>query len=104
MIDPESVTNTALDKLPLFASDTEIAAAVVGQAGADYYRKAIIPALERSGFPGVDPLHNGRPVPLVKRFYAAYLGITAGITVAKPDGEERFGAWRRRKPRGRQPD
>ncbi len=104
MNEPKTVTNAALDKLPLFASDAEIAAAVVGRTKADYYRKAIIPALESRGFPGIDPLHSGRPVPLVKQFYAAYLGITAGIVVARPDQEETFGKWRKRKPKSPPPD
>jgi hypothetical protein len=91
MNEPKTVTNAALDRLPLFATDLEIATAIVGRARADYWRRAIMPTLEKSGFPGVDPLHNARPVPLMKQFYAAYFGITAGITLAKPDGEERLG-------------
>ncbi|MER9883900.1 hypothetical protein [Mesorhizobium sp. M0118] len=85
-----TVTNAALDRLPLFATDMEIATAIVGRARADYWRKAILPALEKSGFPGLDPLHKARPVPLVKQYYALYFGITLGFTLAKPDGEERI--------------
>lgn len=94
--EPRTVTNVALDKLPLFATDLEIAIAIVGRARADHWREAIVPTLEKSGFPGIDPLHRARPVPLVRQFYAAYLGIAAGITLAKPDGEERLGQWRKR--------
>lgn len=92
-----NVTNAALDRLPLFATDLEIATAIVGRARADYWRRAILPALEKSGFPSLDPLHKARPVPLVKQFFALYFGITAGITLAKPDGEERLGQWKTRK-------
>jgi hypothetical protein len=53
--------------------------------------KAVIPVLERKGFPRIDPLHDGRPVLLVRRFYDGYLGITAGFQVAAPDGEENLG-------------
>jgi len=87
----------SLDALPLFATDKEIAVAVVGRQKSDYWVKVILPSLERSGFPAKDPLHDARAVPLVQRFYDAYFGITAGIAMAKPDGEERFGEWRKRK-------
>ncbi|MER9188625.1 hypothetical protein [Mesorhizobium australicum] len=97
--EPRTVTNAALDRLPLFATDLEIATAIVGRARADFWREAIMPTLEKSGFPCIDPLHKARPVALVKQFYAAYFGITAGIALAKPDGEERLGQWRKRKSR-----
>lgn len=84
---PPWIGNDALDKLPLFASDHEIAVAIVGKERAAYY-KSILPTLERRGFPQVDPLHKGRAVALVKKFYEGYFGITAGF-VAKPDGDER---------------
>lgn len=83
-----------LSKLPLFATDREIAIAVVGKERASMYVKVVIPALERKGFPRIDPLHDGRPVPLVKRFYDGYFGITAGFSVAAPDGKENWEAWR----------
>lgn len=86
-----------LSKLPLFATDREIAAAVVGKERAAMYAKAVIPVLERHGFPKMDPLHDGRPVLLVRRFYDGYLGITAGFQVAKPDGKEDWSVWDRSK-------
>lgn len=79
----------ALDSLPLFASDKEIAAAVVGRAKASYWITAVLPELVRRGFPAVDPLHEGRAVPLVRKFYEGYFGITAGYAMAKPSGEEK---------------
>lgn len=84
-----------LSKLPLFATDREIAVAVVGKERASMYVKVVIPQLERHGFPRIDPLHDGRPVLLVRRFYDGYLGITAGFQVAAPDGEENLGVWDR---------
>lgn len=87
----------ALDSLPLFATDQEIAVAVVGRRTAGYWLAAVLPTLEKSGFPAIDPLHAARAVPLVRRFYDAYFGITAGIAMAKPDGEERLGQWTKRK-------
>ncbi|MEI5680640.1 MULTISPECIES: hypothetical protein [unclassified Mesorhizobium] len=87
--EPKTITNAALDKLPLFATDNQVAVAIVGKERAKHWIVAILPVLERKGFPGKDPAHGGRPVPLVRKFYDAYFGITAGISMAKPDGEER---------------
>lgn len=86
-----------LSKLPLFATDREIAVAVVGKERAAMYVKVVIPMLERQGFPRIDPLHDGRPTLLVRRFYDGYLGITAGFQVAAPDGEENLGVWKGRR-------
>lgn len=89
-----------LAKLPLFASDHDLAIAIVGKERAAMWIKTVIPQLERKGFPRIDPLHDGRPVPLVKKFYDGYFGITAGFAATAPDGEERLGEWKksRRKP------
>lgn len=86
-----------LDSLPLFATDKELALAIVGEERAAMWIKAVIPQLERRGFPRIDPLHDGRPVPLVKRFYDGYFGITAGFDVAAPDGKEDLSIWKRSK-------
>lgn len=92
MPEPRTVTNAALDKLPLFATDLEIAIAIVGKKYASLWKRDALPILERRGFPRFDALHQGRPVPHVKQFYALYLGITAGFVMAPPpDGKEK--AW-----------
>lgn len=82
-----------LDALPLFADDKAIATAIVGRANAEYWLSVVLPELERCGFPAKDPLHGGRAVPLVMRFYDDYLGMTEGVARAKPDGEEKLGTW-----------
>lgn len=88
----------AFSKLPLFATDQQLAVAIVGKERAQYWLKAVLPTLEqKQGFPRIDPLHDGRPVPLVKKFYEGYFGITAGFAAAAPDGEERLGQWKGRK-------
>lgn len=84
-----------LSSLPTFATDQQLAVAIVGKERATMWLKTALPALERKGFPRVDPLHDGRPVPLVKKFYDGYFGITAGFAAASPDGEERLGTWKR---------
>ncbi|MET4687434.1 hypothetical protein [Sinorhizobium fredii] len=86
--------NDLLSQLPLFATDQELAIAIVGKERAAMWRKVVIPQLEKKGFPRIDPLHDGRPVPLVKKFYDGYFGITAGFSVAAPDGKENLGLWK----------
>lgn len=71
MFERQPVTNNALDKLPLFADDHDIAVAIVGKARATYF-KSILPILERRGFPRKCPLHGGRSVFLIRLFYQAY--------------------------------
>lgn len=84
--------SSALSALPLFATDQQLAVAIVGKQRAAMWIKAVIPQLERKGFPRVDSLHDGRPVPLVIKFYDSYFGITAGLYAV--DGEERLGEWK----------
>lgn len=72
---PSSIAS--LDKLPLFATDQEIAVAIVGRARAENWRRGTLPILEARGFPRIDALHNGRPVPLIKKYYDSYLGVNA---------------------------
>jgi hypothetical protein len=91
--------NDPLSKLPLFATDEEIAIAIVGRKRASEWRRGALLVLEARGFPRIDPLHGGRPVPLVKRFYDGYLGITAGFNVAAPDGKENLAMWQRSRRR-----
>jgi hypothetical protein len=55
----------AFDALPLFATDRELAVAIVGPARASEWLK--------NSF----PFHKGRAVPLVKLFYDHFIGITS---------------------------
>lgn len=87
--------NNSLSALPLFATDRQLAVAIVGKQRAAMWIKTVIPQLERKGFPRVDPLHDGRPVPLVVKFYDGYFGISAGLYAV--DGEERLGEWSKRR-------
>jgi hypothetical protein len=79
----------------LFASDLEIAVAIVGKDRAAKWLKASMPALNAiPGFPKVDSFHGGRPVPLVRLFYVNFMGID-GVTSGRPHGE--LGEWKGRK-------
>ncbi|RWN66294.1 MAG: hypothetical protein EOR99_16065 [Mesorhizobium sp.] len=89
-----------LDHLPLFASDIEIAAAIVGKKCAKKWKETRLPTLaEKAGFPPIDPFHEGRPVPLVKRFYESYLGLSASGGF-RLDGAENPAAWKTRRRKG----
>ncbi len=89
-----------LDSLPVFATDQQLAVAIVGKARASLWVKTVIPQLERKGFPRIDPLHSGRPVPLVKKFYDGYFGLSSGFAAIAPDGVERLGEWKKSRRRG----
>ncbi len=81
-----------LSDLPMFASDRQIAEAIVGKDAAEKWLKERLPTLaKKPGFPPIDDFHGGRPVELVARFYREYLGIKDGQT-GRPDGKE--GEWR----------
>ncbi|OJU05895.1 MAG: hypothetical protein BGN83_14695 [Rhizobium sp. 63-7] len=89
-----------LGALPMFANDRQLAVAIVGKDRAAMWVKTVIPQLEKKGFPRIDALHDGRPVPLVKKFYEGYFGITAGFAASAPDGEERLGQWKKVRRQG----
>lgn len=87
--------NDPFARLPLFASDAEIAAAIVGKALAPKWVKDRLPTLAaKPGFPKIDDFHGGRPVPLVRSFYRSYLGITENAAGLPDRGE---GEWKGRK-------
>lgn len=85
--------NDALSRLPLFATDREIAVAIVGKERAQMWIKSVVPILEQKmGFPRLDVLHGGRPVPLVRKWYDLHLGVhrsyvqtTQEVTQENPD-------------------
>ncbi|WP_180375635.1 hypothetical protein [Mesorhizobium sp. 8] len=84
-----TITNAALEKLPLFATDLEIAIAIVGKQNASRWKREVLPVLEHRGFPKFDALHGGRPVIKVAKFYESYMGATGPGINAVPDGEEK---------------
>ena len=70
-------------QLPMFASDIDIATAIVGKASAARWVKEKLPTLaSKQGFPLVDDFHGGRAISLVRLFYNSYLGIAAGAAGA----------------------
>jgi hypothetical protein len=94
-VKPLDAMTSALDRLPMFASDRELAEAIVGRKAASAWIERL-PVLEaKVGFPKVDAFHGGRPVPLVRLFYSNYLRLPADMTGA-PDGDDDEAAWNRK--------
>lgn len=92
---PADALSSALDKLPMFASDREIAEAIAGKRNAGKWLEKL-PVLEsKLGFPKIDEFHGGRPVPLVRLFYLNYLRLPRDMKGA-PDGEDDDASWNRR--------
>lgn len=89
--------SSPLDQLPLFATDLEIAQAIVGKTAAAKWVKERLPTLATlPGFPKVDEFHGGRPVPLVRLFYEEYLGLPRDGAGGLPQGKENPEAWGRK--------
>jgi hypothetical protein len=84
-----------LADLPLYASDDELGAAILGRARAKEW-SGIASALERKGLPPVDALHKGRYVPAVKRWYDLRNGLGGNARLEPLDGKE--GPWENKKP------
>ncbi|GJD49592.1 hypothetical protein OPKNFCMD_2324 [Methylobacterium crusticola] len=75
-----------LASLPEFASDADIAVALVGKQRAPA-AEALFATLEASGFPHVDPRFNARYVPAVRRFFEVEYGLAAPLDPPSGDGE-----------------
>ncbi|KQZ20309.1 hypothetical protein ASD50_21700 [Mesorhizobium sp. Root552] len=89
-----------LDDLPMFATDQQIAEAIVGKDMAEKWMRERLPTLaSKPGFPPIDAFHGGRPVKLVARFYDEYLGGN-DRSAAAPRGVEDVNAWKPSKHRG----
>lgn len=84
-----------IEKLPLFASEEALAAALMGAGNTARWRQ-IAPCLERRGFPTVNAEMGGRYVPAVKAFFDKEYGLSPVKPAAVQDGPERFGdGWKK---------
>lgn len=95
-----------LDKLPLFASEADLATALMGPSRVTEWRQ-IVPLLERRGFPTIDGLMGGRYWPAVKAFFDREYKVGGDVQVSTPHAPAELGAWnghrgrhRRRVPEG----
>ncbi len=94
----ESLAPT-LDELPMFATDLQIAEAIVGRDAAEKWMRERMPTLaSKPGFPKIDEFHGGRPVKLVAKFYDDYLK-TAVRAPSMARGVEDVSAWKPSKHR-----
>jgi hypothetical protein len=86
----------SLDNLPMFATDKEIALAVVGtKRAADWLRASFPKISAQRGFPQVDAMHGGRATVKVAKFYETYIGATGPGINAAQDGGDKVGTWNR---------
>lgn len=90
----------SLDALPLFATDGELAVAIVGPKRAAEWLRDKFPTIStKQGFPPVDPFHGGRATVKVAKFYETYIGATGAGVNAAPDGVDKVGTWTGQKRR-----
>jgi hypothetical protein len=87
-----------LDQLPAFASDDDLATALLGTGKITVFR-AVVPLLEHRGFPKIDGLMGGRYVPAVKAFFDREYHVQGEAQVSAPHAPAELGAWK--KQRGR---
>lgn len=91
-----TITNAALEKLPLFATDRELAIAIVGPKRASEWLRTHFPTISaKQGFPRVDAFHGGRPVIKVAKFYETYFGATGPGINAAPHVQDKVWIGRR---------
>lgn len=77
--------------LPLFASERELAVALLGPKRANEW-SMVVHALVRLGLPPIDRLMGGRYTPAVKSFLDRIYNPSAAFSVAPP-GVERIIPW-----------
>ena len=89
---------SGFDDLPFFATDAELAIALLGRKRASQWRD-LAPLYESKGLPKIDSLTGGRCTPAVKRFFEEQNGV--GLhPLRAPDGQEgEPESWNVRKPR-----
>lgn len=85
------VAAITLEQLPLFADERSLSEAVLGRGKYTHWR-AIIPLLERRGFPTIDGLMGGRYVPAVRAFFDREYRVHGELQVSKPHSRATFGA------------
>jgi hypothetical protein len=87
----------SLDKLPLFATEQEIATALLGPGKVEHWQQ-IVPLLERRGLPTIDGLMGGRYTPAVRKFFDLdYRVGEDGRVAAAPHTPAELGSWRSKK-------
>jgi hypothetical protein len=88
-----------LDQLPAFASEDDLATALMGTGKTTAFRQ-IVPLLERRGFPTIDGLMGGRYVPAVKAFFDREYSVQGAAQVSAPHAPAELGTWKKNAHRG----
>jgi hypothetical protein len=86
------------DDLPLFASDEAISEVLMG-AGKTKEWLAILPLLERRGFPSIDGLMGGRYTPSVKAFFDREYKVHGELQIHEPHRKAELGSWKGKRHR-----
>lgn len=90
----------SLDNLPLFATDKELAVAIVGPKRAAEWLRDKFPTISmKQGFPPVDSFHGGRATVKVAAFYDEYIGKVGPNVNFAPDGGDSVVEWPRARRR-----
>ncbi|MGY3588009.1 hypothetical protein [Bradyrhizobium sp. USDA 4350] len=85
----------SFDDLPLFASEDEVATALLGTGKITVWRQ-ISPLLEAKGFPTIDAVMGGRYTPAIKAFFDNEYRISVVKPVASRESREcreALGSW-----------
>jgi hypothetical protein len=82
-----------LEQLPLFASEADIATALMGPGRVTEFRQ-IVPLLERRGFPTIDGSMGGRYTPAIRAFFDREYGILGSVQISAPDMPAELGSWK----------
>jgi len=82
-----------IEQLPLFADERSLSDAVLGRGKYTHWR-AVVPLLERRGFPTIDGLMGGRYWPAVKAFFDREYGVHGAAQVSAPHKPAELGSWK----------
>jgi hypothetical protein len=83
-----------LRELPLSADERSLSDAVLGRGKYTHWR-AVVPLLERRGFPTIDGLMGGRYWPAVKAFFDREYSVHGATQVSAPHAPADLGATQR---------
>ena len=84
--------------VPLYPDERTLAALVVGQERAKEWT-GIAAALERQGFPPINPLFGGRYWPAVRHWLDRFNGVSDSQAAPQADGVEDLKSWKSQRRR-----
>jgi hypothetical protein len=84
--------HVTLDQLPLFADELSLSEAVLGRGKYTHWR-AVVPLLERRGFPKIDGLMGGRYTPALRAFFDREYRVHGEAQFSKPHSPAKLGTY-----------